>query len=96
MASGLLFGKKLTIQQCPNISSNTVKPQFKNVPLSNFDHQNWCNYLNIKIKAIFSRNEHMPNNHSPCLIGLDELHNNGTHWISCAPSNSDKKNALVF
>jgi len=30
---------------------------FKDVPLSNFDLTNWCKYLKIPIKGIFSRNE---------------------------------------
>ena len=39
-----------------NISarSGNIKPTFKNIPLSNIDLQNWCHYLNIKIKGILA------------------------------------------
>ena len=31
----------------------------------------------------------MPKNHSPCIINLDDLGNQGTHWVCCFPQ--DKK-----
>lgn len=71
--------------------SGNIKPTFKNIPLSNIDLQNWCHYLNIKIKGIFSRNKHMPNKHSPCIIILDDYQNTGTHWVSCATSHENNK-----
>ena len=54
-------------------SSRSNNLRLKNKPLSYFDLQNWRNYLNIRIKGIFSRNEHMPKQHSPCIITLDEV-----------------------
>ena len=49
--------------------------------MSNFDLQSWCDHLDIKIKGIFSTNTHMPKNHSPCIINLDDLQSQGTHYI---------------
>ena len=57
-ASGLLQGKQL-IQRNSAFRNNPVKLPLRNIPLSNIDLQNWYNYLNIKIKCIFSRNTHM-------------------------------------
>ena len=65
--------------------------KFENKPLSNLDLQNWCNYLNIPIKGIFSKNESMSKHHSPCVINLDEFENQGTHWVCCAPAIKKKK-----
>ena len=28
----------------------------------------------------------MPKKHSPCIINLDDLGNQGTHWVCCFPS----------
>ena len=30
----------------------------------------------------------MPKKHSPCIINLDELGNQGTHWVCCFPSST--------
>lgn len=36
------------------------------------------------MKGKFSRNEKVPrNNHSPCIINLDDLIGLGTHWVCC-------------
>ena len=51
--------------------------------LSNFDFKNWCEYLNIPIKDIFSRNQAMKSDHSPCIINMDNYVSQGTHWVGC-------------
>ena len=57
--------------------------KFKDVALSNFDLLNWCEYLRIPLKGIFSRNEAKPLHHSPCIINLDDFGSLGTHWVYC-------------
>jgi len=57
--------------------------KFRDVPLSNFDLNNWCRYLNIPIKGIFSRNQRKPLHHSPCIINMDDFGSIGTHWVCC-------------
>ena len=42
--------------------------------------------LTLKKKGIFSRNTHMPNKHSLCIINLDDYQSQGTRWVACAPS----------
>ena len=60
--------------------------KFRDIPLSNFDLIDWCKYLKIPIKGIFSRNESKPYDHSPCIINLDDLGKAGTHWVCCRHS----------
>ena len=45
--------------------------------------QCWSRQLNIPIKGIFSRNQYLPFEHSPCIINLDDLSKLGTHWVCC-------------
>ena len=62
------------------------RPKFVNKPLSNFDLLKWIDFLKIpNFKGIFARDEVRPQEHSPCIINLDELENAGTHWVCCAP-----------
>ena len=70
------------------------KPTFIKKPLSNIDLSIWCDYLRIKIKGIFSRDEHMSKDHSPCIINLDDYEGVGTHWTCCVPG--DKKKTLWY
>lgn len=56
---------------------------FKDVPLTDFDLFAWCDQLKIPIKGVFSRNEFLPKNHSPCIINMDDLGGLGTHWVCC-------------
>ena len=44
---------------------------------------NWCKYLKIPIRGIFSHNEEKPLLHSPCTINLDDFGSMGTHWVCC-------------
>ena len=74
--------------------SNFLKPKSKDISLSNHDLMEWIKYLQIpNFKGIFSRDAHMPNNHNPCIINLDEMQNSGTHWVCCVPSG---KNTLWY
>ena len=57
--------------------------RFRDVPLSNLDLREWCRFLNIPIRGIFSRNEEKPLHHSPCIINLDDFGSIGTHWVCC-------------
>ena len=59
------------------------KKKFKDIPLSNIDLENWCDYLHIPIKGIFSRNEKKPLFHSPCIINLDDYGSLGIHGVCC-------------
>ena len=68
--------------------------KFVNKALSNYDLKNWCKYLGIFITGIYSRDEHMPKNHSPCIINLDEFQGLGTHWVCCVPG--DNKQTLWY
>ena len=57
--------------------------KFEDRPLSNFDLEEWCAQLGIKIKGIYARNAVKPLHHSPCIINLDDLGAAGTHWVCC-------------
>ena len=59
--------------------------KFEDKPLSNIDLRKWCNFLQIPIKGICSRNETKPLFHSPCIINLDDFGSLGTHWVCCWP-----------
>ena len=72
------------IQEYSSSGSNSLK--FSNHPLSNHELLQWCDKLGIKIYGIYSKNEYMPKKHSPCIINLDDLGNQGTHWVCCFPS----------
>ena len=88
-------GIEKPIQQHPNSRGDIVsaklseakpRPKFVNKPLSNFDLLKWIDFLKIpNFKGIFARDEVRPQEHSPCIINLDELENAGTHWVCCAP-----------
>ena len=59
------------------------KPTFVDVPLADLHLLRWCQYLQIPIKGIFSRDEIMVKKHSPCIINMDDLGGPGTHWVCC-------------
>ena len=67
----------------PVVGSWDKKKKFVDVPLSNFDLWDWCEYLKISLKGIFARNEKMGKNHSPCIMNFDSLEGVGTHWVCC-------------
>ena len=50
--------KKQPIQQYSNFRRNIIKPKFhKNIALTNNNLLNWCEYLNILINVVLSRNK---------------------------------------
>ena len=61
-----------------------MRPNWKDIPLSNFDLLKWIKFLKIpNFKGIFARDspEHL---HSTgcCIINLDDGVGNGTHWVA--------------
>ena len=64
----------------------TVNPPVfkKTVPMSNFDLLEWCQYLNIPIKNVLSRDQTVPHNHKLGLFiyNLEPSYMNGSHWIA--------------
>ena len=86
-------GRKQPIQPNPHLGSNSLKPKWKDIPLSNFDLLKWVEFLKIKnFKGIFSRDskDHLHRTGS-CIINLDDEIGNGTHWVA-----TDIKGKNVF
>ena len=77
-------GGQQPIQPHPHLGSNSLKPKWKDIPLSNFDLLKWVDFLKIKnFKGIFSRDskDHLHKTGS-CIINLDDKIGNGTHWVA--------------
>ena len=77
--------QKQSIQKRPSLKHSTVKPKFhKNIPISNYDLLKWCEYLNIPIKDVLSRDENTPHNHMQALFiyNLEPSYMNGSHWVA--------------
>ena len=75
---------KQPIQQYPSPGSNSVKPIWKDIPLSNFDLLKWVDFLKIpNFKGIYSRDDkdHVHKT-GCCIINLDDRVGNGTHWVA--------------
>ena len=65
--------------------STNVRPMFKRtVPMSNFDLLEWCQYLNISIKNVLSRDQTVPHNHKLALFiyNLEPSYMGGSHWVA--------------
>ena len=84
-------GKRSTIRTKQPIQSNStrrsniVKPKFhKDIPLSNHDLIKWCEYLNIPINDVLSRDERVPHNHRQSLFiyNLEPSYMSGSHWVA--------------
>ena len=63
---------------------NSLKPKWKDIPLSNFALMDWVNYLKIPdFKGIFARDspDHIHKT-GCCIINLDDGVGNGTHWVT--------------
>ena len=87
------IGGQQPIQPHPHLGSNSLKPKWKDIPLSNFDLLKWVDFLKIKnFKGIFSRDskDHLHKTGS-CIINLDDKIGNGTHWVA-----TDIKGKNVF
>ena len=81
----IVAGKKQSIQKRPSLKHSIVKPPFhKKIPMSNYDLLNWCEYLNIPIKDVLSRDENVPHNHMQALFiyNLEPSYMNGSHWVA--------------
>ena len=52
--------------------------------MSNYDLWKWCEYLNIPIKDVLSRDENVPHNHIQALFiyNLEPSYMNGSHWVA--------------
>ena len=77
-------GRKQSIQPNSHLGNNSLKPKWKDIPLSNFDLLKWVDYLKIpNFKGIFSRDSknHLHKTGS-CIINLDDEIGNGTHWVA--------------
>ena len=81
----IVAGKKQSIQKNPSLKHSIIKPQFnKKIPMSNYDLLKWCEYLNIPIKDVLSRDENVPHNHMQALFiyNLEPSYMNGSHWVA--------------
>ena len=62
-----------------------IRPVFKKtVPMSNFDLLEWCQYLNISIKNVLSRDQTVPHNHKLAIFiyNLEPSYMGGSHWVA--------------
>ena len=78
-------GKKQPVQKRPSLKHSIVKPKFnKHIPMSNFDLIKWCEYLNIPINNVLSRDESSPHNHLQALFiyNLEPSYMSGSHWVA--------------
>ena len=81
----IVAGQKQSIQKSPSLKHSILKPPFnKKIPMSNYDLLKWCEYLNIPIKDVLSRDENVPHNHKQALFiyNLEPSYMNGSHWVA--------------
>ena len=81
----IVAGQKQSIQKSPSLKHSILKPPFnKKIPMSNYDLLKWCEYLNIPIKDVLSRDENVPHNHMQALFiyNLEPSYMNGSHWVA--------------
>ena len=81
---GLLLGKKFPFSKYSIDRSNSLRPTWKDIPLSNLDLMDWARYLQIPdFKGIFARDsvDHIHKTGS-CIINLDDGVGKGTHWVA--------------
>ena len=77
--------QKQSIQKRPSLKHSIVKPTFhKNIPMSNYDLLKWCQYLNIPMNNVLSRDETVPHNHMQALFiyNLEPSYMSGSHWVA--------------
>ena len=75
---------KQPIQQYPSPRDNSMKPIWKDIPLSNFDLLKWVDFLKIpNFRGVYSRDskDHVHKT-GCCIINLDDGVGNGTHWVA--------------
>ena len=81
---GLTSRTKFPISKSSIDRSNSLKPKWKDIPLSNFDLMDWVKYLKIPdFKGIFARDspDHFHQT-GCCIINLDDGVGKGTHWVA--------------
>ena len=62
---------------------NSLRPSWRDVPLSNLDLMDWVDYLKIPdFKGIFARDSQHLHRTGCCIINLDDGVGNGTHWVA--------------
>ena len=77
--------KEQSIQRNTISRRHIIRPVFKKtVPMSNFDLLEWCQYLEIHIKNVLSRDQTVPHNHKLSLFiyNLEPSYMNGSHWVA--------------
>ena len=77
--------QKQSIQKRSSIKHSIVKPKFhKTIPMSNYDLLKWCQYLNLPINNVLSREESSPHNHKQALFiyNLEPSYMSGSHWVA--------------
>ena len=82
---GIIAGKKQSIQKRTSLKHSIIKPKFhKKIPMSNYDLIKWCEYLNIPINNVLSRDESSPHNHMQALFiyNLEPSYMSGSHWVA--------------
>ena len=67
-----------------SIARNNFLKFHKNIPMSNHDLIDWCEYLNIPIKDVLSRDKTVPHNHRHTLFiyNLEPSYMSGSHWVA--------------
>ena len=76
--------KKFPISKYSIDRSNSLRPKWKDIPLSNLDLMDWVDYLKIPdFQGIFARDSQKHFHSSGgCIINLDDGVGNGTHWVA--------------
>ena len=62
----------------------------KTIPMSNFDLLEWCQYLQIPIKNVLSRDQTVPHDHKLAIFiyNLEPQYARGSHWTSTYVKNN--------
>ena len=73
--AGLLLGKNSPFKNVPLLNI---------IPMSNYDLLKWCQYLNIPMNNVLSRDETVPHNHKQALFiyNLEPSYMSGSHWVA--------------
>ena len=84
------IGKKQPVQKHSNNRRHILKPKFYGKkPVSNHDLIEWCDYLNIPINNVPSRDMKVPHNHKQALFiyNLEPSYMSGSHWVATYAKN---------
>ena len=75
------------------ISGNGINKLNFNKPLDNFEIQDICNKMKIKLNGIYARNQKIDLKNGNYILNLDSYGSSGTHWTCFI---KDKKNIYYF